>query len=290
MKKLGLALGGGGLKGLAHIGILQVLEDNDIPIAMLSGTSAGSIAAALYASGISAYIMEEIVLKLNPYKYLDYNISGLTKYFLSLFIPGVSYNLDGIIKGNRVEKLIYQLTRGKRLRDSKIPLAIIACDIDSGREVVFSSKRLANKEHKMLVIEEAFMSQAVRASIAIPAAFVPAHLQGMQLVDGGVRSMVPIMIQKYMGAEYILAINLGEDIYQQKVNGIIEIADRTLNILTYETSAMDQQLYADMVIYPQVGEVKLEDWDNAADIIRVGRRVMKNRIDKLKRDLLDIVL
>jgi len=285
MKKLGLALGGGGLRGLAHIGILQVLEDNDVPPAIISGTSVGSIIATLHVSGMSAYQMEEEVLKLKPYDYLDYNISGLIKHILAQFIPTIDNGLDGIIKGERLEKLIYQLTNGRELTDSKIPVAIIACNIDSGREIIFCSQNITLPDKNVLLIEDARLSQAVRASTAIPAVFVPYHLQAMQLVDGGVRSMVPVTVQKLLGAEYILAINLGQEIYDQAVEGIPQIVNRAISILGYETSATEQKIYANMAIYPQVGEVKLHDLRRAPEIIRIGRRVMKNRINELKKDL-----
>lgn len=285
MKSLGLALGGGGLKGLAHIGILQVLEDNDIPVAIISGTSAGSIIAALHASGMSAYRMEEEVLKLKPGDYLDYDLMGLIKHLLALFIPGLNVRLDGIIKGDRLEQLIYGLTRGRSLQDSKKPLAIIACDIDSGREVIFCSQKISLEDSLILIIEDALMSQAVRASISIPATFVPSHLQGMQLVDGGVRSMVPVSVQKLLGAEYILAINLGQAVYEEGVQGIPEIVRRTVDILGYETSATEQKIYANMVIYPRIGEVNLRNVDRASEIIRLGRRAMKERINELKSSL-----
>ncbi|MGS0763114.1 patatin-like phospholipase family protein [Syntrophomonas curvata] len=286
MKKLGLALGGGGLKGLAHIGILQVLEDNRIPVSMVSGTSSGSIMAALYASGLSPYSMEEEVLKLKPGDYLDYNISGLIRYLLSCFIPTMGATLDGIIKGDRLEKLIFHLTGGKYLQDSKLPLAIIACDIDSGREIIFSGEKIRLDDNDGLVVQDALLSQAVRASISIPATFVPSHLQGMQLVDGGVRSMVPVAVQKLLGAEYVLAVNLGQYIYDQGVQGIPEIVNRALNILGYETSATEEKIFADMSIYPDVSEVRLSDLDKAAEIIRIGRRTMKKEVAKLKRNLL----
>ena len=141
MKKLGLALGGGGLRGLAHIGILQVLEDNNIPPNIVAGTSVGSIIAALYASGMSAYQMEQEVVKLKPHDYLDYNISGFIKHLLACFFPAINNNIDGIIKGERLEKIVCHLTGGRDLQDSKIPLAIIACDIDSGREIIFVSQK-----------------------------------------------------------------------------------------------------------------------------------------------------
>lgn len=286
MKKMGLALGGGGLKGLAHIGVLQVLEENRVPVSMVSGTSAGSIIAALYASGMSPYSMEEEVLKLKPSDYLDYNISGLVKFILPCFIPAVGAALDGIIKGDRLEKLIFHLTKGKYLRDSKLPLAIIACDIDSGREIIFSSAKIRPDDNDGLVVQEALLSQAVRASISIPAAFVPSRLQGMQLVDGGVRTMVPVAVQKLLGAEYVLAVNLGQYTYEQGVRGIPEIVSRTLNILGYETSATEEKIFADMSVYPNVGEVKLSDLDKAAEIIRIGRRTMKKEVARLKRNLL----
>jgi len=285
MKKLGLALGGGGLRGLAHIGILQVLEDNNIPLNIIAGTSVGSIIAALYASGISAYQMEQEVIKLKPHDYLDYNISGFIKHFLACFFPAIKYNVDGIINSERLKIIVFLLIRGKQLRDSKIPLAIIACDIDSGREIIFASQKIPLQGNEVLLIEDARLSQAVRASTAIPAVFVPYRLQGMQLVDGGVRSMVPVTVQRLLGAEYILAINLGQEVYDQAVEGIPQIVNRTISILAYETSATEQKVYANMVIHPQVGEVKLHDLHRAPEIIRIGRRVMKKRIDELKKDL-----
>ena len=285
MKKLGLALGGGGLRGLAHIGILQVLEDNDILPTIISGTSVGSIIAALYASGMSAYQMEKEVLKLKPRDYLDYNISGLIRHFLAYFFPARDNNIDGIIKGERLEKIVCRLTGGRELRDSKIPLAIIACDIDSGREIIFASQKIPLQGKDVLPIEDARLSQAIRASTAIPAVFVPYRLQGMQLVDGGVRSMVPVTVQKFLGAEYVLAINLGKEVYDQPVEGIPQIVNRTISILAYETSATEQKIYAHMVIHPRVGEVKLHELHRAPEIIRIGRRVMKERINELKKDL-----
>ncbi|HBQ26778.1 MAG TPA: hypothetical protein DD791_10335 [Syntrophomonas sp.] len=285
MKKLGLALGGGGLRGLAHIGVLQVLEDHNIPLSIISGTSVGSIIAALHVSGFSAYQMEHEVMKLKPRDYLDYNISGLIRHFLACFFPAIDNNIDGIIKGKRLEKTVNHLTGGRELRNSKIPLAIIACDIDSGREIIFSSRKIPLQGNDVLLIEDARLSQAVRASTAIPAVFIPYHMQGMQLVDGGVRSMVPVTVQKLLGAEYVLAINLGQEVYDHSVEGIPQIINRTISILAYETSATEQKIYAHMVIYPRIGEVKLHDLHRAPEIIRIGRRVMKKRIDELKKAL-----
>ncbi len=285
MKKLGLALGGGGLKGLAHIGVLEILEENRIPISMISGTSSGSIAAALLAAGLSPFKMKEFVYSIQQTGYLDFNTSGLLKYLSTLFIPGLKGRFDGIIAGKKLKKLIHKATKGQKLTDAAVPLAIIACDIDSGREIIFSNRKLVPTDKNSIVITDAFLSDAVRASISIPATFVPYQFQNMQLVDGGLRSIVPVLVQKQLGAEYILAVNLGRETYSQKVKGIPEIISRTLDILIYETSDTAEDLFADMVVYPRVKEMHLDDIDKADIIIRRGRRAMKNRIIDLKNEL-----
>jgi len=284
-KTLGVALGGGGLRGFAHIGVLQVLEDNHIPVSYLSGTSAGALVAALYASGLSAYQIEELSRSLQPSDYLDYNISGLVRYILSRYLPGFDTPLQGIIKGDKIQNIIHKWTGGKTLKDCSLPLTIIACDIDSGREVIFTNQDLEWKTGPTVVVQDALLSEAVRASIAIPATFVPLEFEGMQLVDGGLKSIVPVTAQKVMGAGYIMAVNLGTAYYREKVAGIPSIISRSISILTYETSETEQHLFADLVIRPRVQSVGLDDWEKALDFVRAGRRAMQKQVEKLEKDL-----
>jgi NTE family protein len=285
MKSLGLALGGGGLKGLAHIGVLQILSDNGIKPAYISGTSAGSIIAALYASGLSPYQIEEVVTKLKTSDYLDYNIMGVLKYLLSLLIPGYQYSLNGIIVGDKIEKLVNHLTCGKTLMEADLPIAIVSCDIDSGRKIIFSNVQL-DIEDDIIIIQDALISEAVRSSVSIPVTFQPKHFLGMQMVDGGLKDIVPVMVNKWMGADYALAINLGKETYQTKVNGIPQIISRTLGIMTFETSDAEEKFFADMLLFPEVPDVSLTDLKDAPQIIRAGRRVMRDNIAELKRGLL----
>jgi NTE family protein len=284
MKSLGLALGGGGLKGLAHIGVLQILVDEHIKPAFISGTSAGSIIAALYASGNSPYKIEQIIYGLSSHDYLDYNIVGLAKYLLKFLLPGYSYSLDGIVAGNKIESLIYRLTGGKTLADIELPLAIVSCDMDSGRKIIFTNRPM-EVEDDDIVITDALLSEAVRSSVSIPVTFQPKQFRGMQMVDGGLKDIVPVMVNKYMGAEYILGVNLGKEIYQTKVSGIPQIISRTISIMTYETSDTEEDFFADMLLYPGVGDVNLTDLQDAPQIIRAGRRVMRENINKLKTEL-----
>lgn len=286
MKSLGLALGGGRLKGLAHIGVLQVLSDNGIKPAFISGTSAGSIVAAFYASGLSPYQIEEVVTKLTPSDYLDYDIMGVLKYFFNLLIPGYKYSLDGIVVGDKIEKLVYHLTCGKSLMDIELPLAIVSCDIDSGRKIIFTNQQMDIEDKDIIIIRDALLSEAVRSSISIPVTFQPKNFLGMQMVDGGLKDIVPVMVNKWMGSDYALAINLGKANYQTKVNGILQIISRTLSIMTFETSDAEEKFFADMLLYPDVPDVNLTDLKDAPQIIRAGRRVMLENIAELKRGLL----
>lgn len=285
MKKLGLVLGGGGLKGLAHIGVLQVLAENNIPVASLSGTSAGSIIASLLAAGMSPYEMERVVLNLRPCDYLDYNISGLIKYGLSLMLPGKDATLDGLIKGEKLEALVADLTKYKKLRDVKIPLAIITCDINTGSEVIFSNNFYPVANSQAVLVHDALLSEAVRSSTAIPGLFVPRDFEGMQLVDGGLKAVVPVSIQLAMGAEYIVTVNLGKESYRENIAGILQIINRTIEILVYETSDTAETLYADLIINPLIPEVRLDELDKASAIIRAGRRAMLAQLGKLQRGL-----
>jgi len=285
MKSLGVALGGGGLRGLAHIGVLQILEDNNVKISMLSGTSIGSIISSLYASGISAYQMEELVMRLKPSDYLDYNLGGLLKNIASILIPGYEAHLSGMIKGRKLENLLSKLTKEKSLMDIRLPLSLISCDINTGKEVVFSNSKKLMKNREIFVINNALLSEAARCSSSIPATFVPRKINGMQMVDGGVRTMVPVRVQELMGADYILAVNLGQKEYTSKVYGIPEIISRTINILTLETSDTEEKIFADMLIFPDVKDVSLNDLEKASEIIRKGRLAMKRKVNDLKSEL-----
>jgi len=285
MKSIGMALGGGGLRGAAHIGVLEVMQENGLKPQYICGTSAGSIIAALYASGISPYQMQSIALKLKPSDFIDYNLIGTFKYLLSLIIPFYEAPLEGIILGDKLEKMVYELTEGKKLAEVKMPLAIIACDINSGKKVVFTNQDMEIKCSDVLIVRDALISEAVRCSVSIPVTFVPKYFAGLKMVDGGLKEIVPAAIAKIMGGEYILSVNLGQEMYDSQVKGIPQIISRTLSILTFETSDMEEKIYSDMIIYPGVQGTSLDDTAAIAKIIRAGRRAMRENIEELKRQI-----
>lgn len=177
-KKIGLALGGGNVKGLAHIGVLKVMERHNIPIHCITGTSAGAIVAALYASGLSVERIEEIIMGLEWTKVLFPRISKL-----------------GFFSSESIQKFMEKNLPIKYFRETKIPLAISATDISKGQEYVFKGK-------------EESIAFAVRASSNIPGFFNPVHYNDMLLIDGVFTNNLPAAHLKKMGAEINIGVNL----------------------------------------------------------------------------------
>ena len=173
-KKIGLALGSGSARGLAHIGVIKVLEENHIPISMIAGTSMGSLIGALFASGLNGTEMEEIACNTN------------LKTTSRLFIPTPS--VQGLIDGNRISDFLVSLMGNRSFSSLKMPFAAVAADIERAEEVVITDGPLV---------------KAIRASISIPGIFTPAMLKGRVLVDGGLMNPVPVDVVKDLGADYI---------------------------------------------------------------------------------------
>ncbi|MDR1616866.1 MAG: patatin-like phospholipase family protein [Syntrophomonadaceae bacterium] len=278
MQKLGVALGGGGLRGLAHIGVLAVLEKNRIPVHWLAGASSGSIIAALWSAGMSAAAIEQTVSRLKPSQYLDYNISGIVKALVS---GAPRDDFSGFIKGRRLRNLVFKATKGKSLRQIRRPLGIVSCDINTGQEVLFTNQKPSLFDPSVTVINDALLSDAVRSSIAIPGAFCPYPFQGMSLVDGGIIDNVPVNFLKRTQADYIMAVNLDKADFSVPSNGFIDIVSRSINILTHRNSSMASQMYADMILRPQTGEASLDDISQAAGIIESGRAEMEKNLPLL---------
>lgn len=178
--KFGLALGGGSARGLAHVGVIQVLEAYNIPIDIIAGTSIGSVVGSLYAAGASIDQLEEAALSMKKSK---------TLFLIDLALPH-----SGLISGKRIEEMLNDLAlEDKTFDDLKIPFAAVATDVESGAEVILNQGKVID---------------AVRASIAIPGIFTPVKYQDYFLVDGGIVDPVPVDVVQKMGADIIIAVSL----------------------------------------------------------------------------------
>ena len=180
--KVGLALSGGGVRGMAHIGVIKVLEKNQVPISFISGASAGALVGGIYASGTPIEKIEETVTKLR------------SRDIARLIDPGRPS--VGFIKGNKLMKLISKILTEKNIENFKIPFSAIATDVVTGDEIIF------NRGDALT---------AIRSSISFPGVFAPVKFENSFLVDGGVVNPLPVDAVKEMGADVILGVNvLGE--------------------------------------------------------------------------------
>ena len=232
-KKVGVVLSGGGAKGMAHIGVLKVLEKAGIPVDIVTGTSIGSIVGGLYAIGYNAHSLDSMV-RTQDWTYVITDKEDLRKQSLLdrkkqntyLFNTGLTIgkrdmSAGGLIRGKNLAELFQKLFVGYTdsldfNKDLKIPFACVATNIMDNSEVVFHSGRLP---------------QAIRASMSIPAAFSPVRIGDMVLVDGGLKNNFPVDVARGMGAEVVIGITLnGKPKTAEDITGTMKIVGQIIDV------------------------------------------------------------
>ncbi len=235
--KIGLALGSGGARGFAHLGVIKVLKENNIPIDFIAGSSMGSLVASFFAAG---HDMDRLYRLAIAFK---------RKYYLDFTVPKM-----GFITGNRVKELVKVFTHGKNIEDLELPIAIIATDIVKGEKVVF---------------REGPISDAVRASISIPGIFVPHQLNGKLLVDGGVIDRVPVSVVREMGADLIIAVDVSHVKKNEEITSIFDVIMQSIDIMQDEL-VRNREIASDIMIRPHVENFSSRAFTNIDEIIRIG--------------------
>ncbi|MDD2212156.1 MAG: patatin-like phospholipase family protein [Clostridia bacterium] len=279
---LGLVLSGGGVRGSAHIGVLQALQEAKIQPAFISGTSAGSIVAGLYAYGYSPQEIKLLARQINR-KYFDIDYWGGISSLVNIFFSGEP-SISGLIQGDCLEKYFYTLTKGTKLKNIKIPLAITAVDINNTNIVVFTS--LPNRlllRSDYLFVQDATLAEAMRASISIPGIFQPKIIKKMRLVDGGVRANLPVEITRMMGAQKVIAVNLG---YSGNpvpgVDDILEIALQTIDLMIYQITRPSIES-ADLIISPAINYVHHGDMRKIDYLVKCGYQATLEVLPRIKQ-------
>ncbi|GIN83820.1 esterase [Heyndrickxia sporothermodurans] len=250
--KIGVALGAGGARGLAHLGVLKAFEENDISIDFLAGSSMGALVATFYSFG---HDIEQLIKLSTAFK---------RKYFLDFTIPKM-----GFISGKRVKDFLKIFTHNKNLEDLKIPVQVIATDIIKGEKVVFKSGSVAD---------------AVRASISIPGIFVPEKWNDSLLVDGGVIDKVPVSVVKEMGADIVIGVDVSYVKKDAEITNIYDVIMQSIDILQMEILAGHEST-TDILIQPDVSKYSSRAFTNIEEIIKIGEEETKKFILEIKQSI-----
>ncbi|MFT4020953.1 MAG: patatin-like phospholipase family protein [Acinetobacter sp.] len=218
---IALVLGSGGARGYAHIGAIEVLEQNGIRPDFIVGTSAGSIVGALYASGKSPQQMKQIALSM---KVQDVREIKLRK--------------KGFLDGKKVEKFVNEQVNQLPLQNMKIPLFVVATQLKDGKKVVFNYGNTG---------------QAVSASTAIPSMFIPTKIGAQEYVDGGLVSPVPVDVARQLGADIVIAVDILAQPKYTETDNMWGLFNQNINIMQHQLSAVELQ-HADVIIRPDLRE------------------------------------
>ena len=238
--KIGVALSGGGMKGIAHAGALKALEEAGLKISIIGGTSSGSLVASLYAMGYSPYY---IYLLFEQYSKELLKVDTVVPV-IRHFFKRKKFNLVGVRKGELIQKEFNELAKRKNIRtikDVKMPLVIPSVDLKEAREYVFTNNipeksmkgNLKNEykvEKNIKYIYDITMGMAVRASSSFPGAFCPCEYKGHYFLDGGILDNVPVSEIKKQGADCVIAINFKPDDLEENSN-FMDIMMRTIDIM-----------------------------------------------------------
>jgi NTE family protein len=255
--KIGLALGSGGPRGLAHIGVIKVLEQNNIPIDYIAGSSIGAMVGGFYAAKKDIKKVESIALGADR------------KLMLSLLDPTFR---QGLLAGDKVKKYIESHIGGITFDDLKIPLSVVATNLKNGDVVVFDKGKVA---------------PAIRASISFPLVFKPVELSNRLLADGGLSAPVPVEVVRKMGAEFVIAVNLDADYFadsnsKSSTFGFYKIADNSMNLLRHHLALWNVK-DADIVIDPRVGNANWMNFWDGKDVIAAGERAADEVLPQLQK-------
>jgi NTE family protein len=250
---IGLALGGGFARGFAHLGVLQVLEQNQIPIACIAGTSVGSILGAAYASGAP---LARIIATCRTLRFRD-----IARWRVSRL---------GLASNHRLGDLIERVFDSRQFEDLRLPMAVVATDLNTGEPVVFTEGNLVD---------------AIRASCAFPGLFEPVQIGTRYLADGGLVAPVPTRAARDLGAAFVLGVSVGiQDGHRGAPSNVFQVVARAVHAAQkHQTEAWER--HADLVLRPDVQSLAWDDFDRADEAIEAGAAVARRALPRIHKFL-----
>ena len=284
--KVGLVLGGGGAAGIAHVGVLKVLEEQNIPIDVIAGTSMGAIVGSLYASGIKAAELEKIVNTLEWAELFDDEISRRDQGFhrkdeMSSFFDSFTVGIDrqgvnlprGAVKGHKLtfelRRLLDHVSHINQFDKLPIPFRAVATDIENGQEVVLKQGNLAT---------------AIRASMSIPALFPPVEIDGRLLVDGFVSNNIPVNVAQQMGADILIVVGLPTEYKSKKELGsAVDVALQSMYLMMAKSSLPQLRNIPQphVILQPDMNGIESLSFDRVKEAITLGEKQARKQLPEL---------
>ena len=249
--KVGLALGGGAARGFAHVGVIQVLEEAGLKPDFVAGTSAGSLVAALYASGRTGQQLQQVAETMEEAAFTDWTLPIFSR---------------GMLRGEALARYVNAQVGNKLIEQMPIPLGIVATDLNTGLGVLF---------------QRGDTGTAVRASSAVPALFLPVKIGNQEYVDGGLVSPVPVRYARQMGAELVIAVDISSAPEGNPSDGTLQILLQTFAIMGKSINSYELR-DADVVVRPALVGVSGADFTARRRAIEAGRAAMTRALPQLK--------
>ena len=253
---IGLALGAGAARGFAHVGVIKALESQGIRPDIVVGSSAGSVIAALLAFGATGNELNRLALNLDEATIADWGLPFAGRF-------------GGLIKGDALQNMVNREVQNKSIEQMRIPLGIVATDLQSGKGILFQSGNTG---------------LAVRASCSVPGVFQPAVISGKEYVDGGLVAPVPVSYARQMGATLVIAVNISSEPVHQDASGTLGVLQQTISIMQRSINQHELKS-ADVIIQPHLLQMGGSDFRSRNAAILAGEVAAQEQIALIKEKL-----
>lgn len=280
--KLGIALSGGGIRGIAHAGVLKALEENYIKIDAIGGTSSGSLIATLYAMGYSPYYIY-ILFKRYSKDIINANAVPFIGEF-GKYILNKNTKISGLNTGEKLEKVFDQAAKRKNIKqvsDIKMPIVIPAVDISKSKEHIFTNNIPSNANKDNKYIEDISVGKAIRASSSFPAVFCPCDYKEYMFMDGGVLNNLPVIEVRKQGVDKVIAVKFDADEVDKESN-IMDYVMKTIDIMGSKISEENLKK-SDYILNVKTDKTGLLDIEKLDSCYKYGYNAVIANIEEIKK-------
>ncbi len=277
---IGIALSGGGIRGIAHAGVLKALEESNIQIDIIGGTSSGSLVSVLYAMGFSPYYIF-LLFKRYAKNIVNFDTVPIINT-IGNFMVNKKFQICGFNSGEEIGRVYDELAKNRginNISDIKMPIVIPAVDVNDAKKYIFTNNPLKNT-NKIQYISDISVGTAVRASSSFPGIFCPCEYKKHKFLDGGILDNIPVKEVRKQGADKVIAVNFKADIIDENSN-FMDISMRTLDIMGNKISE-ENLADSDFVLTVETDKTGLLDYEKLDSCYKYGYDFCMKNIEKIK--------